>query len=364
MTPELKMSRAMTRLVLSHPFYGSIALGADVHRDDSVQTGCTNGKWIKWGSDFVDRLTEAKTLGLLAHEVLHIALKHMLRMGKRDRQKWNIACDAAINIILRDDGFELPDGGIDMPQFRDMSVEKIYDLLPDDIVPPAWGAFVLDDLSPEDMKEMDTSITQRVILAAHTAKGIGKLPAWAGKMIEEMQEPQVNFEDALRRFFAGDQPDDYSMRRPNRRMYHVSGIIAPSTDRKGVGNIVCYIDSSGSVLDKQLSHFLGEMNAISDEMHPASITVICCDTSVYSVTRYEAGESITAVSAKYRGGTLVSPVFDYIEREGLEVDHFVGLTDLEIADFPREAPEYPVLWVSCGRKTAPFGQVVTINTRH
>lgn len=360
MTPELKVSRAMTRLVLSHPFYGSLAMGSDVHRDDSIPhgTACTNGAWIKWCGTFIDEQTEPKVIGLIAHEVLHIALKHHLRAGDRSLDKWNIACDAAINNILRDSGFELPDGGINMPWFKNMSAERIYELLDDDVMPQAWGAFIVPDASPEEMKQQEITIDQRVIMAGNLAKGRGTLPGWAEEMIRDMQTPEVNFEDALRRFFAGDQPDDYSMRRPNRKLYHLSGIIAPTTDRKGIGNIVIHNDVSASVTNDDLTYFVGAMNMLSEEMHPASVTVISCDTMITSVVRYEAGEAITMLNAKGRGGTCVKPVFDYIEDNNLEVDHFISLTDLEIGDFPRNPPDYPVLWVSCRGGHAPFGQVM------
>ena len=363
MTPELKVSRAMTRLVLHHPFYGSLAMGSDVSRDDTMGTAATNGDWIKWSGPFIDTLTEPKTLGLIAHEVLHIALRHHLRKGDRDHHKWNIACDAAINNILKADGFELPDGGIDMPLFADYSAEKIYDLLPDDIAPPAWGLVFEPEMSEEEKKQEEIKVQQRVIMASAMAKGRGKLPGWADEMIREMQDPEINFEDAIRRHLTGDQPDDYSMRRPNRKMYHISRIIAPTSDRKGVGHIVIHNDTSGSVSDKALTYFLGAMNALAEELRPASITVIACDYSIQSVTRYEEGEPITMLNAKGRGGTRVRPVFDYIEDHQIEVDHFISFTDLEINDFPKDAPDYPVLWVSCGLRYAPFGQVIKFNMK-
>lgn len=363
MDAQLKVSRAMTRLVLSHPFYGSMAMGSDVHRDDSIETGATNGKWIKWSGPFVDTLTEAKTIGLIAHEVLHIILRHHIRMGDRDPFKWNIATDAAINHILISDGFELPDGAIHLPHLADYSVEKIYDLLPDNIVPPSWGLVFKPEMTEEEMRQEDINVQQRVIMAASVAKSRGKMPGWADEVVREMQDPEVNFEDALRRFFAGDQPEDFSMRRPNRKMYHLSGIIAPTSDRKGVGNIVIHNDTSASVTDTALTYFLGAMNALSEELNPTSITVICCDTSIRSVTRYEGGETITMLDAKGRGGTCVMPVFDYIEDNQIEVDHFISLTDLEIHDFPKDAPDYPVLWVSCDRTKAPFGQVIKFNMK-
>jgi threonyl-tRNA synthetase len=41
----------------------------------------------------------------------------------------------------------------------------------------------------------------------------------------------------MRRFLCGDQPDDYSYRRPERKAFHHLGLIAPSIERRGAGHI-------------------------------------------------------------------------------------------------------------------------------
>ena len=61
--------------------------------DDTIPTMCTDGRSIKWNSAFVDSLTALETIFVMAHEVMHIAFKHPLRIGKRDAERWNIACD-------------------------------------------------------------------------------------------------------------------------------------------------------------------------------------------------------------------------------------------------------------------------------
>ena len=106
MDADTKMARARTRLVLDNPFFGSLALGLNIHRDDSVPTMCTDGRFIKWNGDFVDQHTDKEIIGVVAHEVLHVAFKHMLRRGERDPERWNIACDHAINHIMLDGNFE------------------------------------------------------------------------------------------------------------------------------------------------------------------------------------------------------------------------------------------------------------------
>jgi predicted metal-dependent peptidase len=292
----------------------------------------------------------------------------MLRRGDRDPEKWNYACDYAINPILKDAGFVLPEGGLIDPQYANLNAEAIYDRLPDDIGQKAKGSGfgeVTDakgkqgqDLSPAEQQQMEADIDSKVMMAASAAKAVGKLPAKIDQMIQQMQKAQVDWRDVLRRFIGGDQPDDYSMRRPQRRMFHMSGIVAPSVQKVGAGNVVVGIDTSGSVSHQELTQFLGELNAISEDIMPASITVITCDTHVRTVRRYERGELIDDMQVGGRGGTAVAPVFRYIEDHELEVDNMIYLSDMEVWDYPEIEPSYPTLWVSSWdqAKPAPWGE--------
>ena len=372
MDAQLKVSRAITKLVVGHPFFGSMALSVRVERDDEQPTMCTDGRFIKWNAAFVDEMSEPETLGVIAHEVMHIVLKHMLRLDGRDQHKWNVACDYAINAILLDSGFTLPTPRLHDEKYKNLTAEAIYDRLPDSeaqsqdagfgVVVPAKGE---DDrqLSDAEAKQLEADIDGRVMVAAEAAKTVGKLPHAIEQIIKRMKRAQVDYRDKMRRMIGGDQPDDYSFRRPQRRMYHMTGIVAPSIEKIGAGDEIVYIDTSGSVSNVELQHFLGELNAIVEDMAPRSITVITADTQVRTVRRYEQGEHIDKIEVGGRGGTAVAPVFEYIREHNLPVDNMICLTDLEIWDFP-EAPHFPVLWVSSYQdaKPAPFGETVYIQT--
>jgi predicted metal-dependent peptidase len=369
MDAQLKISRTITRLVLSHPFFGSVALSVRVEQAD-IPTMATDGNFIRWGEQFVNDTGEEELLGVMAHEVLHIVFKHMLRRGTRDFKRWNIACDLAINPVLLRAGFKLPKDRLHDPQYDNLSAEAIYDRLPQDAdeqMSDGAGMGEVQDAKGEDgqslsdaeVKQMEADIDSKVMMAANAARAVGKLPADIQELVNRMKRSQIDYRDTMRRFFAGEQPDDYSMRRPQRKLFHAAGIIAPSISKIGVGNIVVGVDSSGSVDKADLAQFLGEMNAISEDMQPTSITVIVCDAKVNSVRRYEQGELIEDIQVGGRGGTLVTPVFDYIEDNHIDVDQMVYLTDLMVFDFPDE-PHFPVLWVSCWEqaKPAPWGETI------
>ena len=170
MDPQMKVSRAITRLVVKHPFFGSLALSLRVENDDSINTMCTDGKFIKWNASFVESMDQEETVGVMAHEVCHVTFKHMLRRGERDPDRWNVACDYAINEILIESGFVLPEGGLMDEQYFGMTAEQIYDRLPEDAGKGGGGGFgeVVDTsdengnaLSPAQQKQMEADIDSR-----------------------------------------------------------------------------------------------------------------------------------------------------------------------------------------------------------
>ena len=374
MDAQMKVSRGSTRLVIKFPFYGSVCLRVNVKPDASVSTMATDGKSILWSPDWVDTIGQEETVGTLAHEVLHIILKHPLRRGSRDPLLWNIATDFAINQILVDAGFKLPEGALIDPQYKGLTAEAIYDRLPQDASEQYGNAVIGEvkdakkddgsDMSEAEVKQMEADIDATIMMAATGAKTVGKLPAFAEDLIKEMQRSQVDWRNVMRRFIGGDQPDDYSFRRLHKKMYHMGGVVSPTIERMGAGDIVIGIDTSLSVCKKELSFFLGEINAISEELKPRSITVITCDARVQTVKRYEQGEEIQMIEIGGRGGTLVKPVFDYIEEHQLPVDNMVYLSDLEIFDYPEHPPHYPTLWVSSSMRSdpAPWGDTTYLKT--
>ena len=50
--------------------------------------------------------------GIILHESLHVMLSHFHRRGERDPKLWNVATDLAINTIVLQSGFDLPDTGL------------------------------------------------------------------------------------------------------------------------------------------------------------------------------------------------------------------------------------------------------------
>ena len=379
MDAETKIARAKTRLVLDHPFWGSLVLGTAFHKDD-IPTMCTNGQWIKWSADFVDKCSDKNVIFTVAHEISHIFLKHCDPIkeieGKPvNAEVQNMAMDYVINPILIDGNVgEMPEGGLYDPKYHGWSWLKVYrELMQMDESerpqPQPWGGNVG---SPEDdngnemqgseLEQFNATIDQRVFLAATGAQSAGKLPSAIAEIVERMRRSKVDWCDVFNRFIGGDQPDDYTFRKPNKKVWYTQGIYTPSIEKIGVGDVVVAVDSSGSTGGHHREYFFGVLNQVIEDHNPTSVTVITCDAEVQTVRRYEQGDIVEDMDVKGNGGTRVEPVFRYVSEENIKCDALVYLTDMGIWDFPDNTPDYPVLWVSTDPQCndAPFGETTRI----
>jgi len=377
MEPKLLVARAVTKLLLQYPFYGSLALALRMMQDDTIDTMCTDGKSIKWSANFVATLDPLQVMFVITHEVLHVAFKHMFRIGKRNHKLWNIACDFAINaILIKMFGIEaMPEGGLYDPQYEGMSAEKIYDLIKDmsddevdeitggrdqwqmgDFQEPKDGNG--DAMQEAELDQLSDDIDQKVIIAADTARAVGKLPSEVQELVDIMKRSQVDLETVVSRFVGGDVPADFSYRKINRRSYMMLDMVSPTIAKHSVGHVIIKIDSSASVRKEELQYFLGICNQFVEEKQPESVTIITWDTKVRTVTTYDKGQAIPDLKLTGRGGTLISPVFQYVEDNQLPCDYSIVLSDMCIFDYPERPADYPVLWVSpdMRSKPAPWGK--------
>ena len=390
---SLRIQKARTTLLLDHPFFGSLLFRLQGSESRAVKTMATDGVSLYWNPDFVETLNTATLAGTLAHEVMHPALHHHLRRAGRDHDRWNMACDYAINPLLVDAGLSLPEGILLDDRFRGMSAEQIYNLLETESdsesgkgeeekespgggssaapspegssaepsAPETEGGIgqVLDapqaaegTPSPEEQaREWDVAVNQAMTVATQA----GKLPRGVDRTLEGAAEAAVNWRELLRRLWSETTPSDYSWMRPNRR--HLwTGLYLPGVVREGVGVVVIAVDCSGSISARQLRLFEAEARSILEGQRPERVHVLYFDAVVQKVETYEAGQRIT-LNPVGGGGTEFGPCFEWIEEQGIRPQSMVFLTDL-YGSFPPAAPDYPVLWASTGSMRAPFGEVI------
>ena len=361
------MTKARTKLLLNQPFFGSIALGLRLIESTDLPTMATDGRSIQYNPEFVDEIGLDFTIGVIAHEVMHIVMKHHLRRAARDPDKWNVAADYAINDILLESGVKLPEDRLYDERFKNWSTERIYDNLPDQPTGQGWG-FVIDmtgedgkPLGQAESKAISDLLDAKIFEAAQVAKSAGKLPAGIESMVDKMRKPQVYWPDYIRRALGGEIPDDYTWKTLNRKWFTGYNIYMPGTLKYGAGDIIAIVDTSGSVQTKEQEQFLGELSSICADIGANSITVIGCDADVQSVETYAAGEQIRTLDTTGGGGTCAKPAFDYIDEYGYTPNAVIYFTDGGIFDLNSiPDPGYDVIWASTDSMVPPFGEYIPV----
>jgi len=128
---ETKLSAARTKLILDKPFLGALVLRLPMVEADSdwCKTVATDARAFYYNVDYIDGLSVDQAQFVLAHEALHCALSHFARRSHRDKHRWDLACDLAINPLLIADGLKPCPDAIYLPQFEEMTAEEIYPCL-------------------------------------------------------------------------------------------------------------------------------------------------------------------------------------------------------------------------------------------
>lgn len=403
-TAEDKIKVARTQLIINHPFYAYLALRMEMVEAEWCGTMATDGRDIFWSRKFVDGLTVKEVTGVIAHEVLHCAWLHHLRVGKRHHTIWNIAADIAINDLLIDGGFQLPKGGVfgpDFAKYKNKHVEEIYNELLKDAKSyskmkfdspggkggegqdgdgqggegqdgdggsegTTWGGVIQPKgedgkpLSEAEQAHMESEMKIKVKEAATAAKNIGKLPAGLEGLIEAAGRSKVDWTDYIPAWIKGIIPDNYTWAKPNRKMFTNHGVYMPSMQFNGAGTGILSIDTSGSVSDKELVSYVNEIVGLIEKCSPQTLYIIQHDAVIQKIDEWN-GEEFKSLTTKGRGGTCVAPVFKKVESMDEQIDWMICFTDMEINDFPKEEPDFPVLWCSTGNaKRAPFGTLIRL----
>lgn len=409
------VDRAVTTIVLDHPFFASLLLQMRRIEDPSVATACTNGVCIRYNPEFIEGLTPDQVAGLLAHEVMHPALGHLHRLPPN--AEGNIAGDFAINNLLdnynselraqecRSMGkvkrpLELPEGGLIDHSLDDYSAEQILTMLRAGELgikvvrikvrsdeQGAWGEFeeqadepggAEDDESGEDgdgkagpikksgkpggksKEQMAAEWERRLVQAAiGTKMQGGDLPGCIRKLVDRFVNPRVPWQRLLERFVENTADADYSWHRPDRRFLD-DDIVIPEIHDTTLGEIVVAVDTSGSIFaDKEaLASFESELNSIIGQCRPRNVIVLYCDTQIAGRDDFGLGERVR-LNAKGGGGTDFRPVGDYIKEFNIQPRVCIYLTDL-YGTFPEGPWDFPVIWCVYGNNKghAPFGDTV------
>ena len=386
MTPTQRLERAHVSLIRDKEYMwlaGIIPMGKNEVVDDPKLTARTNGLDAEYGMQFIAGLTDAELMGLVLHEKMHCAFKHLRtwrRLHDEDGQLANMACDYVINLPINDrylrDGFvKLPDGGCLDEKYRDMDAGEVFALLKQDgqggkgggkgnagqgFDDHDWdGAAELTEQEAEELsKTIDQALRQGNIYAS-------KAGADVDRNILEMLKPKVDWRTALREFISNSKPgDDYTSYRRIDRRFMSQDVMMPTSYSDHVYRIAIGVDTSGSIGDKILSEFLAEVQGVCESVTPELVDLMYWGHNVAAHETYTS-DSLSTLQQSTRprggGGTEPSCVTRYMRDERIVPDCIVMLTDGEVfGDWGTDWPA-PVLWCINNKYiTAPSGVTVHI----
>lgn len=379
------IQKAKISLLLKEAFFGNLLMHLEIIPDKKIPTFSTGGKDIKYSPAFAKSLTRDEISGVLAHEIMHCVFKHHLRRNGRDPKLWNEAGDYVINPILVNSGFRLPGSPLLDRRFIDMTTEQVYNILfaenppkpkdkPKDTedqgdqgrgnqsqnnnvscgeVEDSQVANNLDAIEQES-----GAWNQRIIQAAMNAKLAGKMPAGLDRLITDLLTPKVSWKEILWQFVQEAAQEDYSFLKPNRK-YISGGVFLPSLHSESALDIVVAVDTSGSISESDLNQAASEIAEIQSALD-ATIHVVYVDAGLAGAQEFLPGDEIK-LEVRGGGGTDFRPAFDWIEEKQLDIACLIYLTDGYCSSFPKQEPEYPVLWITNRmRWVVPFGEIVEL----
>ena len=382
-TQETRLKKAHISL-MKHPetaLYSGVMLMGKSSVEDEKFTAYTDGVNKRYSREFISKLSDAELRGLVLHENLHVALKHIQRFKKEFKAEpmlINASADYVVNDIilnLNDRSFlTLPEDRLYDAKYRNWSVREVYEDLKkqrqDNNTPQGGNEYkTLDDHdfeSSQNMTEAEAKELSSKIDKALREGGIlaGRMGAKIPRTIQELLEPKVDWREVLREFVtsATRGSDEYTWRRFNKRLM-ANDIYMPSMENESVGELVVAIDTSGSIGGQELTEFASELASICSVCTPSKVRVLWWDTEVhgeqvFSPEDYNNLKDI--LKPQGGGGTMVSCVSDYINTKKINSEAVIVFTDGYLESDIKWNISVPTLWLVTQAKsfTPPSGKVV------
>lgn len=416
-----KLVKARMILLMDHPFFGVPIMQLKLVECWHIPTMATDGRHCFYNPLFVMVQLDVHLVGDMAHEGMHCMYRHHLRMGNRDLERWNIACDYVINYDLIQAGFQLQDWVFYDPQYAGCSAEEVYNLMPKNPQPqqkpgkgngkggdqgqqqqkqqgnggqqpdkgqqgqgsgtpgvpmpshapdPGGQGGVVPATSPWDQATIQQETNRWEAIAKQAAAiakahNAGSMPGFLKGLLGDLDKPRVPWQQVLTNFVDTMSNDEFSFNRLNRRFVS-RGLKLPSLYSQRMRRILSVVDTSGSTLGEPLKRYASEVNSFLDLGLADMVTVIYADTIVHRIEEFERGDEII-LDPKGGGGTNFRDAMNKV-KEFDDASVVLFFTDLFTMDFGDE-PDCPLMWVVYGdprqyeryKLNIPFGETIFIS---
>jgi predicted metal-dependent peptidase len=400
-----RIHKGLRMLTVPLPHLAGLAAAVRVNLDGRIPTmGVFASGRLVANPEFTARLNDNELMFVLAHELLHLALRTHERAKGSGQLEFNYAHDYIINDILRNalGVATIPAGGLDMPGARAKSAEQIVvemrrngeapsrtQVWEGEVVTvgrvfgpsPSAGnrdgndsGDVLDERREREMFPGDTDDQARRAreIGDLAAKGLalGKaMGAMLGRSAEAGDTRQVvdalrgiystPWQLALQTWLEGVVPGERTFVRPSRRGADRGDVALPGRRRHAwMLNVV--LDTSGSMSD-EIPRALGAIADFCEAAAVDDIRLVQCDTAITS-DEVLTPSALAAFEVSGYGGSDLTPAMVALADDP-RVTAAIVITDGDIT-FPTEPMPYAVLWVlpphSQPGFQPPYGRVIAM----
>lgn len=375
------VSKSCKELMIKSPFYGFFLMGLNKSFSSRLPTAGVSQKGLGFQLDinkeFWYDLSKNERLGLLLHELLHLAFFHLfIRESFTDYKLFNIAADLEVNQYIKNEW--IPPEALLLSTFPDLHLpikagtKKYYELLQQNLESDSpdpnlqnmydnmagemhldWNDIeeaLKDDPFKDSKMEVIKSQIERQLKDSAESVSRGLVPGELASLIDELFviKPQVfNWKAYFRRFLGA------SFNIFTKKSYKAPSIRfddSPGLKIKKKHHILVAIDTSGSVSDYELTEFFSEINHIYKT--GCTIDIIECDTQINRIYPYK-GKWDGSVHG--RGGTIFSPVIEYYNKTRGKYTTLIYFTD-GYGEYDILKPYNRTMWVvtSSGRKDKDY----------
>lgn len=366
--------------------YSGVMLMGNTEVVDEDFTAYTDGVNKKYSRKFLETIkSEPQLRGLVLHENLHVALKHVTHgksMYSESKILANMSADFVVNDVINsitscvtgdnERLVELPDGALYDDMFHNWSMREVYNFLKknakmkpkpqqgkgecknpldggtEDSNEPfdGNGDMVVDvngkkydisqsdvhdfdrDMSSEEIKELQNKVDKSLREGGMLA---GRLGAKIPRVIGNLLEVKIDWRDALRDFVSSSikGKDEFTWRKMNKR-HMANDIYLPSMENETIGEVIVAIDTSGSIGEKELTEFATELASICDVCQPEMLRILWWDTEVHGeqiIKPDQYNQLRSILKPLGGGGTHVSCVSSYINKHKLNAECVIVFTD-------------------------------------
>lgn len=366
------INSVIDRTLIYFPIFKILINNIHFIENNGIKTACTTGDTIYYNSSFFQTLTKDEQVFIIAHELMHITLKHLSRLEERNLEIWNYATDAVINQILRKNGLPLVEGVIDCPDALSFSAEEYYEMVknrPD--CEEIMSKYRYDKQETSTIathehwnEETSKNLTEELSgVNEHNITEINKKlihddnQEYTNEITMQEQEPTtaslgsignaspiIDWKSFLQRKKKKIFSADYNL---HNGFFDEEGIYKYPYELIRKSNIEILIDTSGSVDDKLVKAFLQECKNIFDDY---AIKVGCFDTDFYGFQEIKKREDLDSFIIQGRGGTDFSTATNsFSKKASIKIIFTDGY-----AKMPKDSSD--VIWVVYGNdKINPIG---------